>query len=114
MPIPPAPKRVLTGAGWPDDKSVDEKEAEEFQRQLTEITLTERELEAAAWKAENQIEALVKWGGRIGENEDKLLLSGSVLSEEDRPAVESYVAEHRRFVRTVNRLTDGLKFDGGE
>jgi len=109
LPVPPSPEVGLNRAGWPSGK-VDEKEAEEFQRTLQAVSLEERRLVDAAQKAKSQIEALVKWGGHIGEAEDMLLLAGSVLSEEDRPAVMAYLAEHARYIRTLNRLTDGLKF----
>ena len=110
LPIPTAPGIALNRAGWPDNKTVDDAELDAINGELVRITREEKRLEEAAGKAKNQIEALVKWGIRIGEAEDMLLLAGSVLSEEDRPAVESYLAEHSRFLRTVNRLTDGLRF----
>jgi len=110
LPIPTAPGVALNRAGWPDNKTVDEAELDAVNAELVRITQEEKRLEEAAGKAKNQLEALVKWGIRIGEDEDMLLLAGGVLCEDDRPAVTSYLAEHRRFIRTVNKLTDGLKF----
>jgi hypothetical protein len=109
LPIPPGLKVKTNKAGWPSGE-VDPKEAAELQGQLTEITQEEKRLDSAAQKAKNQIEPLLKWGGHLGEVEDMLLLAGSVLDEEDTPAVMAYLAEHRRFIRTLNRLTDGLRF----
>ena len=110
LPIPKAPGRAITRAGWPDDKSVDPAELDAVNAELVRITQEERRLEEAAGRATEQRKALAKWGEHIGEVEDMLLLAGSALAEEDRPAVTSYLAEHRRFIRTVNKLTDGLKF----
>lgn len=108
--IPPSASVTINRAGWPNQATIDPKEAEEVQRELVRITQEEKRLEAAAGTAKNQREALAKWGEHIGEVEDMLLLAGSVLSEEDRPAVMAYIAEHRRYIRTLNKLTDGLRF----
>jgi hypothetical protein len=67
-------------------------------------------LERCAQKAKNLINPLLKWGQALGEREDWLLLAGSILDEEDRPDVESYIREHRRFLRTANAWTDKLRF----
>ena len=108
LPIPQSPGRTLTRAGWPDDKSIDEKELAAVNAELERITLKERELNDAAQKARNMVQPLFDWAAALGVTEDRLLLS--TLSEEDTPDVMAYLAEHRRFIRTVNRLTDGLKF----
>jgi len=107
--IPPALKCAINKRGLPTGE-VDPKELDALHAELEAITLSEQRLEAAAGKAKNQVEALRSWGGRIGEDEDMLLLAGAVLDEADRPAVMAYIAEHERYIRAVNRLTDGLRY----
>jgi hypothetical protein len=81
-----------------------------FHEELAVVNKKERELERCAQKAKNLINPLLKWGQALGEREDWLLLAGSILDEEDRPDVESYIREHRRFLRTANAWTDKLRF----
>jgi hypothetical protein len=108
LPIPASPGRTLTRAGWPDDKSIDAKEVDAVNAELEAITKRERALNEAAQKSRNMVPPLLEWAVELGKTEDRLLLSA--LIEEDRGDVETYIREHRRFLRTVEAWTNKLVF----
>lgn len=108
LPIPKSPEVSLTRAGWKDQESADGRAVEAFNAELVAITQKERALNEAAQKARNMVAPLFDWAVELGKTEDRLLLS--LLTEEDRGDVETYIREHRRFLRTVESWTAKLVF----
>ncbi len=106
LPVPASPQVQITRGGMPSEAS--QKEQQRFQQELQAISQRERELTNAAQVTQSKIPTLLQWGQRLGETEDILLLS--VLDEEDRSDIESYVRAHRRFVRTCQHMADALRF----
>jgi hypothetical protein len=106
LPIPKAPEATINRAGMPGQPP--DKELEAFRKELETISLREQELVNLAGKVKNMTSPLLQWGIALGVEEDHLLVS--TLSEEDRPEVESYIREHKRFLRTCHAWADKLRF----
>jgi hypothetical protein len=103
-PHPPLTK--LNRAGKPEP--ADEAAQQQFQEELTAVSLREKRLLDAAQRAKGKLPLLVEWTQELGKTEDRLLVSS--LDEEDRPEAEEYLRQHQRFLRTCAKLADGLKF----
>ncbi len=107
LPLPSSPAVAINRAGMPSE--ADKRERQRFQAALTEVTEKENTLRATAQKANGMIPTLFEWAVSLGKAEDRLLISAP-LTEQDRPAVESYIAEHRRYLRTCQAWCEKLRF----
>ncbi len=107
LPIPQPPRVRISRAGLPEPG--DDKQQKASQEELQAVSQRERQLNDLAQKARSMASTLYEWAVEMGKTEDRLLISPP-LTEADRPAVEDYVAEHQRFLRTCQAWCEKLRF----